>query len=58
MPVSVMTDGQLEAKYRDFSSLVLNTNEVEKSLSMLRNLATLPNVRELMKVVAKTGSIP
>jgi 2-methylcitrate dehydratase PrpD len=58
MPVSVMSVEQLEAKYRDCSSLVLKTNEVEESLSMLRNFAALQNVRALMKIVAKTGSIP
>jgi 2-methylcitrate dehydratase PrpD len=57
MPVSPMSDEQLETKYYDCSSLVLGRNEVESSLSMLRNLAALPNVQELMKVVAKTGSI-
>ena len=52
MPVSVMSDEQLEAKYCDCSSLLLNANKVEKSLSLLRNLDTLPSVRDLMKVVA------
>jgi len=57
MPISAMSNEQLEGKYSDCSSLVLDKNEVENSLSMLRNLSSLPNIRELMKVIAKTDSI-
>jgi 2-methylcitrate dehydratase PrpD len=58
MPVSPMTDGQMEAKYRDCASLALDGNGVEKSLSLLRDLAALRNIRELMKIISKTGSAP
>jgi 2-methylcitrate dehydratase PrpD len=49
-----MTTEQFEDKYRDCASLALDDKEVEKSLSLLRNLEVLENIQELMKVVART----
>jgi 2-methylcitrate dehydratase PrpD len=52
MPVSPMTDAQLEAKFRDCASLALDGRKVEKALSMLKNLVSLPDIRDLMKVLS------
>jgi 2-methylcitrate dehydratase PrpD len=51
MPVSPMTDARLEAKYRDCASLALDKKQVEKSLSLLRDPAALPDIRALMKII-------
>jgi hypothetical protein len=56
LPINPITDEQLEAKYRDCASLVLDEKMVEKSLSMLRKLATLRDIRGLMKIISGTGS--
>jgi 2-methylcitrate dehydratase PrpD len=60
MPVSAMTEAQLEAKFRDCASLVLDKKQVEKSLSLLRDLAALPDIRELMKIISNItpSSVP
>ena len=55
MPVSPMSDEQIEAKYRDCASLALDGKKVEKSLSILRELAALPDITELMKVISGTA---
>jgi len=56
LPVSPMTDGQLETKYRDCASLVLDEKKVEKSLSLLMKLDALRDIRELMKIIS--GNAP
>ncbi len=58
LPITPMTEEQLEAKYRDCASLVLDEKTAEKSLSMLRKLATLRSIRELMKIISGAGSAP
>jgi 2-methylcitrate dehydratase PrpD len=54
MPVSPMTEAQQEEKYRDCASLALETPAIEESLSILRDLGGLKNIRSLMKIVAGT----
>jgi len=53
MPENSMTTEQFESKYKDCATLVLNEQEVQKSLVLLRNLETLENVRELMEIVTQ-----
>jgi hypothetical protein len=55
MPVAPMTDEQLEAKYRDCALLVLDEKTVEKSLSLLKKLTALQDIRELMKTISVAG---
>jgi 2-methylcitrate dehydratase PrpD len=52
MPVSSMTDVQLEAKFRDCASPTLNSQKAVRALSILKNFKTLPDIRELMKVIS------
>ena len=54
MPVSPMTEEQIEEKYRDCAAAALDVNGIEKSLSLLRELKKLDNIKELMNVVAGT----
>jgi 2-methylcitrate dehydratase PrpD len=52
MPFGPMTEEQLEEKYRDCASLVLDDANIEKSLSLLKDLKSLDNILELMRAVA------
>jgi 2-methylcitrate dehydratase PrpD len=54
MPVNPMTTEQLEGKYRDCASLVLDLDEIEESLDLLRNFERLSNINRLMRIVAQT----
>ena len=53
LPQKPLTSDELTSKYRDCASTVLSKEGVEKSLSMLSNLAGVKNIRELMETVTK-----
>ena len=50
-PERPMSLQEFEDKYRDCSSLMLNEEAVNRSISLLRGLETLGNIRELMETV-------
>jgi hypothetical protein len=50
-PERPMSLQEFEDKYRDCSSLVLNEEAVKRSISLLRGIETLGNIRELMETV-------
>jgi 2-methylcitrate dehydratase PrpD len=52
MPVNPMTEEQIENKYRDCASYILDNNQIEKSLSLLKDFKKLKDINELMKIVA------
>jgi 2-methylcitrate dehydratase PrpD len=51
-----MTVEELEKKYCDCAFQVLDDKAVEKSLTLLKNLESVDNIRELMEIVSKTRS--
>ena len=53
LPQKPLTSDELTSKYRDCASTVLSKEGVEKSLTMLSNLAGVKNIRELMDTVTK-----
>ena len=52
MPQNPLTPDEFNTKYRDCASASLGKKGVEKSLSILSNLQTLPNIRELIEIIA------
>jgi 2-methylcitrate dehydratase PrpD len=54
MPVSPMTEEQIEEKYRDCAAAALDVNEIEESMSLLRELKKLDNIKALMNLVSGT----
>jgi len=53
LPQNPLTSDEIDSEYRDCASTVLSKEGVEKSLSMLSNLAQVKNIRELMETVIK-----
>jgi len=53
LPQKPLTSDEFTSKYRDCSSTVLSKEGMERSLSMLSNLAGVKNIRELMETVTK-----
>jgi len=54
LPVSPMTESQLAAKIPRLRLPALEHKAVENSLSMLKGLRMLPDIKELMQVISRT----
>ncbi len=51
MPQNPLTTDELNAKYRDCASVVLNKKHVEKSLSLLNNLLEIKDITALVEIL-------
>lgn len=53
MPITPMTEEQIENKYKDCASTILDKTAVEESLKMLKELPKLKNIKALMNKISE-----
>jgi len=52
MPQKPLTTEEFNSKYKDCASTMLSKEDVQKSLSMLRNLKEIKDIKDVMKIIS------